>query len=107
MTIDEPLLSAVRAWSAEREEFLAAEGIVLHVDDSRSRWSKPSVVLVLEGQAVISQLTVWGTGEAELEHGEIATGQVIHEHRELFSVTDLHRALADLVRRQREGSGRP
>ncbi|KUJ54383.1 hypothetical protein ADL25_06015 [Streptomyces sp. NRRL F-5122] len=105
MTIDEPLLAALRAWAAECGESLAAEGIALHLDDSRSQWGKPSMALALDRSEILSQLTLWEGGEAELERGVIATGKVSVEHRELASVADLRRALADLVRWQREGPG--
>ncbi|MGW2651933.1 hypothetical protein ACWC2T_45525 [Streptomyces sp. NPDC001393] len=65
------------------------------------------MVLAVEGPDAVGQLTVWDSGEAELECGDVATGWVVAEHRGLASVQDLHRALDDLVRWQRERPGRP
>lgn len=107
MTVDESLFPALRAWVETRREGLAAEGVVLNLDESRSGWGKASMTLALDGPDAVGQLTVWGSGEAELEHGEVATGRVATEHRDLASPEDLRRALDDLVRWQREGPRRP
>lgn len=107
MTVHEFLFPALRAWVEVRRESLAAEGVALDLDESRSGWVKASIALAVDGPDAVGQLTVWENGEAELEYGAVATGQVVAEHRSLASVEDLHRALDDLVRLQHEGPGRP
>ncbi|MFG2783830.1 hypothetical protein ACGFY7_39115 [Streptomyces prunicolor] len=57
--------------------------------------------LSLDGEERISQLTVWATGEAELERAEIATGLVRNDHYDLSSLEDLGQRLHDLLRWQR------
>ncbi|MEV7343618.1 hypothetical protein [Streptomyces sp. NPDC093544] len=57
--------------------------------------------LSLDGEERISQLTVWATGEAQLERAEIGTGLVRNERCDLASLEDLGQALDDLLRWQR------
>jgi hypothetical protein len=104
MTSKEVLIAGLRAWAADRAPTLASEGITLQLDDSRSQASKASMSLSLDGEERISQLTVWVTGEAELERAEIATGLVRNEHCDLASLEDLGQALDDLLRWQRGDS---
>ncbi|WP_051950663.1 immunity protein TriTu family protein [Actinacidiphila yeochonensis] len=104
--MDQPLLPALSAWVAGRAVPLAAEGIVVHVDESPSGWAKASMTVALDGPRAVGRLTVWDTGEAELEYGVIATGQVECEHRDLASARDLRQALADLTGRLRGGRHR-
>lgn len=106
MVHGEEILSVLRSWVAERATDLGTKGIALTLDESRIGADKPSLSLAVDGDESVGQLTVWGSGEAELEFSEIATGLARHEHRELNSVVDLRRALADLLRWSGESWGR-
>ncbi|WP_459246494.1 hypothetical protein [Streptomyces youssoufiensis] len=50
--------------------------------------------MTLETDDHIAALTVWSSGEAELEYGDVASGLVRQEHRELRTVPDLLDAVA-------------
>ncbi|MFI1414860.1 hypothetical protein ACH4Y0_33755 [Streptomyces sp. NPDC020707] len=75
----------------------------MQLDDSRSGWEKPSMTLKLDGQSTLSQITVWESGEVEIQHADIATGRIGFEHREVAVVADLLPILDALRRWQREG----
>lgn len=91
------LLPAMRRWVTAQSNNLYKEGLSLKLDDSRADWDKGSLSLAIDGKDFLGQLTVWSTGEAELECAEIATGEVRREHRDLASVHDLGRALDELL----------
>jgi hypothetical protein len=95
---NDELLPALRYWVKEDQEKLRKEGWVLKLDDSRADWKKGSLSLAIDGDDRLGLLTVWSTGEAELECAEIATGNVRREHRELASPPDLQGALQDLMK---------
>lgn len=103
MTSEEMLFTGLRAWVTDRAPMLANEGVEWHLDDSRAQWGKASLSLSLDREERISQLTVWATGEVELEHAEVATGLVSNEHRDLASLADLNQVLDDLLRWQQGG----
>ncbi|WP_232544163.1 hypothetical protein [Streptomyces buecherae] len=52
--------------------------------------------MTLETDDHIAALTVWSSGEAELEYGDVASGLVRQEHRELRTVRDLLDAVASI-----------
>lgn len=59
---------------------------------------KQSARLVVEGDRVAGQLTVWESGECELEAYRVDDGaSVLLEHRELTSLEDLERACRVIV----------
>lgn len=82
-------------WFAEHEESLRTRGILgdLRRSPADGR-AKSSVVMTLETDDHIAALTVWSSGEAELEYGDVASGLVRQEHRELRTVRDLLDAVA-------------
>jgi hypothetical protein len=47
----------------------------------------------------VAQLTVWTSGEAELDLAQISTGTVISTHYEMSTTADLTACLADLTHR--------
>ncbi|MFJ8533265.1 hypothetical protein [Streptomyces sp. NPDC093591] len=97
MAHGEVLLSALRSWVVERGTDPGAEGVSLTLDESRIGMDKASLSLAIDGDDFVGQLTVWESGEAELEFAEVGTGAARHEHREFHSVADLRQALADLL----------
>ncbi|MBC3981322.1 hypothetical protein H8N01_01715 [Streptomyces sp. AC536] len=84
-------------WFAEHEERLRTRGILgdLRRSPADGR-AKSSVVLTLETDGYITALTVWSSGETELEYGDVASGLVRQEHRELRTVRDLLDAVASI-----------
>ncbi|WP_237330103.1 hypothetical protein [Streptomyces sp. BA2] len=55
-------------------------------DDGRA---KTSAWMTLETDARLTALIVWSSGEAELEYGDVATGLVRQQHRDLRTSQDL------------------
>lgn len=59
--------------------------------------SKASTWVTLSTNARLATITVWDTGEAELDHADVESGQVRPEHRLLQTEGDLVNALSGLV----------
>ncbi|GAA1921620.1 hypothetical protein GCM10009716_32770 [Streptomyces sodiiphilus] len=78
------------AWFAEHEERLRSRGITgdVHQSPPDGR-DKASTWMALEREDHIAALVVWSSGEAELECGDVATGQVRRQHRDLHTFLDL------------------
>ncbi|MEV0035269.1 hypothetical protein [Streptomyces sp. NPDC050804] len=49
--------------------------------------------MTLERDDDIAVLIVWSSGETELEYGDVATGQVRQQHRDLRTFQDLLNAI--------------
>ncbi|WP_236243896.1 hypothetical protein [Streptomyces sp. CC210A] len=84
------LSQRLQAWFAEHEERLQSCGITGAVqqapEDGRT---KNSTWMTLENDGFVAVLIVWSSGEAELEYGDMATGQVRQQHRDLCTFQDL------------------
>ncbi|MFF1420717.1 hypothetical protein [Streptomyces sp. NPDC058280] len=92
------LPQALTDWFAEHAADLKAEeGISCDLgrspDDGRN---KASVWLTLESETRLAAVTVWDSGEAELDYADVASGQVHPEHRDLRTHADLADAMAAL-----------
>lgn len=89
---------ALAAWCTDEAAGLRAASIGCELgmspDDGRS---KSSAWATLSTDARIATITVWDTGEAELDHADVGSGQVRPEHRDLRRREDLVNALAELV----------
>lgn len=80
----------LQAWFAEHEEHLQSCGITGAVQQSpEDGRTKTSTWMTLETDDYIAVLIVWSSGEAEFEYGDVATGQIRPEHRELRTFQDL------------------
>jgi hypothetical protein len=80
----------LQAWFAEHEERLQLCGITGDVQQSPADdRTKTSTWMTLERDDHIAVLIVWSSGEAELEYGDVATGQVRQEHCGLHTFQDL------------------
>ncbi|MFK4155101.1 hypothetical protein ACI2LV_24325 [Streptomyces fungicidicus] len=80
----------LQAWFAEHEERLQSCGITGAVQQSpEDGRTKNSTWMTLENDDVVAVLIVWSSGEAELEYGDMATGQVRQQHRDLCTFQDL------------------
>ncbi|MFJ6181799.1 hypothetical protein [Streptomyces sp. NPDC092295] len=77
-------------WFAEHEERLQSCGITGDVQRSpEDGRTKTSAWLTLEWDVHVGVLIVWSSGEAELEYGDLATGQVRRQHRDLRTFEEL------------------
>lgn len=88
--ISAELPQRLHTWFAEHEERLQSCGITGDVqrspEDGRTEISS---WMTLETDDRVAVLTVWSSGEAELECGDVATSQVRREHRDLRTFEDL------------------
>jgi hypothetical protein len=99
------LFQALREWVACGMDE-TVEGITVQLDDSRSEWEKASMTLSLDGRNVLSQLTVWDSGEVEVQRADAKTGGVQSEHCQIVVAEDLRQMLDKLLRWQAGGGER-
>ncbi|MBW9210509.1 hypothetical protein KV100_12680 [Mumia sp. zg.B21] len=87
------LVEWTQSWNGASGRGLSARTQLGAADvDKRSAW------LVLEGEDAAGQLTVWASGECELEAYRVADGAVVLlEHRDLSTAEDLWSACRALV----------
>ncbi|MFD1306883.1 hypothetical protein [Streptomyces kaempferi] len=89
---------ALAAWCTNQAPGLRAAAIDCELGtppaDGRS---KASAWVTLSANARLAAITVWDTGEAELEHADLGSSQVYPEHRLLQTEQDLVSALSGLV----------
>ncbi|MCJ1681140.1 hypothetical protein MTF65_28065 [Streptomyces sp. APSN-46.1] len=85
-------------WLTEHAADLQTEGINCDLgrspDDGRS---KASTWLTLESETRLATITVWDSGEAELDYADVARGQAHPEHRDLRTQLDVADAVAALL----------
>lgn len=75
------LPQGLQAWFAEHEERLRLCGITGDLQQSPADGrTKTRTWMTLERDDHIAVLIVWSSGEAQLEYGDVATGQVRQEH---------------------------
>ncbi|MET9362253.1 hypothetical protein ABZX93_15205 [Streptomyces sp. NPDC006632] len=92
-------LDALAAWCTAQASGLRAAAIDCEIDTSPADGrDKASAWVTLSTDARLAALAVWDTGEAELDHVDVESGQVHSEHRFLQTEQDLVRALSGLVR---------
>ncbi|MGW6060435.1 hypothetical protein [Streptomyces sp. NPDC055189] len=77
------------AWFAGHDQHLQSCGITGVIGRSPADWCKSSAWMTLEVGDHGAQLIVWISGEAELMYGNVATGVVRQEHRDLHTGQDL------------------
>jgi hypothetical protein len=58
---------------------------------------KQSVSMMIASTRRIAQLVVWDTGEAELGMGDVSSGNVKEEHREITSKIGLRDATKTMI----------
>ena len=89
----ELLMNWVAGWNASGRAAPSARAELGDLDVE-----KQAARLVVEGDRVSGQLTVWESGECELEAYRVDDGApVLLEHRELSSLEDLERACRVIV----------
>ncbi|MFI6702760.1 hypothetical protein ACIBJC_28100 [Streptomyces sp. NPDC050509] len=91
-------LHALAAWRNHQEANLRAAAIGCELDTSPADGrSKASAWVTLSAKARFATITVWDTGEAELDHVDVESGQFRPEHRLLQTEEDLVKALSGLL----------
>lgn len=86
-------LGRLREVAEERSARWAGRGIVWEIVHGPLR-DKPASWLVLNANAALGQLTVWVSGEAQMDWGSPSDGGA--RHYDLASVDDLRRCVDDL-----------
>ena len=95
------LLRRLQAWYDDSLPELQAEGCVVEFSEPVPKHPKPSASVTVSSSSRIGKLTVWVTGEAELDLGDAASGEVIGEHLEIsgdLGLADATRTLVAWVR---------
>ncbi|MFD4632775.1 hypothetical protein ACFVYR_13385 [Streptomyces sp. NPDC058284] len=86
------------AWCSDQGAGLRAAAIDCELGTSPADGrSKASAWVTLSTNARLATITIWDTGEAELDHADVESGQVRPEHRLLQTEEDLVNALSGLV----------
>jgi len=89
---------ALTAWFTEKEAVLRARGVTAELrhspEDGRS---KSSAWLTVEAETRIIQVTVWSSGEAELDYVDLGGGDNRPEHRDLQTDQELRVLLKSAV----------
>ena len=86
-------LAAVHDIADERREHWAEAGALCEVVDGRLT-DKPAAWLILSKDEITGQLTVWVSGEAEMDWGTPEHGDA--RHYDLDSLEDLRACVSDL-----------
>jgi hypothetical protein len=80
-----------------RVEIWAALGIVWRVRLVDPNHGKPAIVSEFECHAWLGTVTIWSTGEAELETVRLTDDRMVNKHYDLTGSADLDVLMADLV----------
>lgn len=95
------LLDRLRIWHDEFAPSLRVEGYVVEFTEPLRTRAKPSASVLVGSTRRIAKLTVWSTGEAELDLGDAISGKATMEHREVtgdLGLTDATHTLVEWVR---------
>lgn len=77
------LLKRLQAWHDDTAPSLREEGFIVEFTEPTKGRPKPSASVLVGSTTLIGKLTLWSTGEAELDLGDAASGAVTEEHREI------------------------
>lgn len=91
-------IQALTDWFDRHRSELEASGITVGVEHAPADRPKAAAWIDLTTATDIVRLTVWETGECEIQVAEIESGDVRTEHRDLRSDSELVEALDELVR---------
>lgn len=81
---DEPnLVDRLRAWHDESLPDLEDEGVGVEFTEPAASRPKTSASVTLSSTHRIGKLTIWATGETELDLADALSGEVTQEHREI------------------------
>lgn len=92
------LLTALTAWFAKNEAVFRSRGITAELGHSPEDGRlKTSTWLTVEAGSRVMLITVWSSGEAELDHVDLGTGDTRPEHRDLQTDQELHDLLGSAL----------
>jgi hypothetical protein len=87
----------LQIWFAKCKAALLGDGYKVELAKSPPDRGKPSVSITIASAHRIGELTVWSNGEAELGMGDVDSGMVSEEHREITSTIGLQDATETLI----------
>ncbi|MFA7764309.1 hypothetical protein [Streptomyces sp. NRRL S-448] len=93
------LLESLKSWVAANASQLRENGFDVDLTESPEDYDPRSVRLILEADERLGELALWSNGTAELHLAEVASGDVVREHREITSHADLASSLKALTNR--------
>lgn len=93
------MIETLNNWLAESGAELEALGITAELEHAPTDRSKSAAWIDLASVTAIGRLTVWETGECEIQIAKKRSGDVRTEHHDLQSDSDLLDILGKLVRR--------
>ncbi|MFJ7421824.1 hypothetical protein ACIQXD_24910 [Streptomyces uncialis] len=92
------LPDALTTWFAKNDEVLRTRGITAELrhspEDGRL---KNSAWLTMEAGNRVAQITVWNSGEAELDFVDLGSGDNRPEHRDLKTEQELHALVGSIL----------
>jgi hypothetical protein len=91
------MIDLVCQWYRAHEGEMAARGIVSHLTVGPPDRPKRAIWVDLEVAEGLARLTVWDSGEAELERADLRNEQPTVEHLRLASPEDLEAVMTRLV----------
>jgi len=97
MTDETNMLTDLREWFDDRREKFADLGLQTTFAESPPDRAKRSASLMISSPFRVVQLVVWDTGEAELMLGDVGSGELLEEHREITSHLGLQDATQTLL----------
>lgn len=97
MIRDEDILGQLRLWFSDRKAALVQAGYQADLVESPADREKRSVSITIDSPRRIGQFVLWSSGEAELSMGDVASGEVTEEHREITSEIGLRDATMTLM----------
>jgi hypothetical protein len=91
-------IQALAKWFDQHRSELESSGVTAGIEHARADSPKAAAWVDLATATGIGRLTVWETGECEIQVAEIESGDVRTEHQDLQSDSELVEALDALVR---------
>ncbi len=91
------LLEKLQRWHDEIGPSLTGAGYVVEFTGPIQDRPKPAASILVSSTARITKLTVWSTGEAELDLADAVSGTVIEEHRQITGEVGLSDAVHTLI----------
>lgn len=91
------LLEQLRAWFSAEADALRATGLAVEFAHPVQSLPKPSASVTVLGDSRLARLTVWETGEAELDLGDARTGSLEQQHRDITGRVGLVDAVETMI----------
>ncbi|WP_428963115.1 hypothetical protein [Micromonospora fluostatini] len=90
-------LEALPAAVLARTQTWARLGMTWHTRPIEPNHGTPIVISEFESTSWLAAITIWSTGEAELETARLADERIVNKHYDLNTPDDLELLLDDLV----------